>query len=190
MRPAWATIRESCRHNRTQPRHGNRREPIRLCAISNLRRSQGVTTTSQTPTPNIAPPPSATPRNALAPARSRSNPSMTRFQVIPQSHTCGPANARVSSKHQHSPAGTSHHLSRAPKMPQTLHTTLTPQHRSTPSHTTRTPYALLNIKSHPSTPHCMQTLAKTQHNHTRPKSSQARTNVNTQRALVQIQLPP
>ena len=91
----------SCHHHNStaQPRHSNRSETIRGCTISNLRKSQGVTTTSQTPTPNIAPPPSATPRNALAPARSCSAPNTISLQAIPQSHTCVAANARVSSKH-------------------------------------------------------------------------------------------
>jgi hypothetical protein len=100
-------IKEFCQKNRAQPRHSNRSQLIRKCAISKLQRSQGVTTTSQTRPPNIALSPSAPPRNTLAPARCCSSPNTTILQMIPQSHMCEAANELVRSRHSNV---TSRHL--------------------------------------------------------------------------------
>ena len=106
------------------------------------------------PTP-LPPSPRPSP-NALAPARRRSTPNTISHQAIPQSHTCEHANARVSSKHSNAPSTQKQdpHLT-SHSIPQTLHTALTPQHHSNASHTphrtARTPYALLNIQTNPST---------------------------------------
>jgi hypothetical protein len=138
---------------------------------------------TNTPTQHRPPP-----RNAIAPARVSCIPNTIRLQAIPQSHTCEAANARVSSKHYNiSPTDTSPLTHPTPHI---LHTALTPHHRSNPSHTARTPYTLLNIKTHPASTPCTQPLTNSRCKHTHPKSSQARTNVNTNRALVPLQLPP
>ena len=97
---------------------------------------------------SIFPPPLL--RNALAPARWCSPPSTISLQMIPQSHMCVSANVVVSSKHSKI---TNRRLpSQTHTISQIMHASLTPQRRSNPSHTARTPYALLNIKPHPNTP--------------------------------------
>ncbi len=78
---------------------------------------------------------SPSPQIALAPPRSSFAPNTISLQTSPQSHTCVPADERVSSKYSspsrmHIPHSIPQHITPHPCMP---------QHRSTPSHTARTP---------------------------------------------------
>ena len=49
------------------------------------------------------------PQNTLAPARIRCTPNTISLQTTPQSHTCDPADARVSSKHIQAPPACTFH---------------------------------------------------------------------------------
>ena len=67
-------------------------------------------------------------------------PPPTIAHVCPCKRACQPPNVQISSTDIYSSAQS---------ISKILHTTLTPQHRSNPSHAAHTPYALLNIKPYP-----------------------------------------